>query len=63
MIDQLAGRIDKMSADCSHIKHGGDKKNNQAECQEIKGNPSGNRWFPEAAVGFNVLYGFHMDCP
>jgi hypothetical protein len=63
MVDQPAGRIDKMLAGCSHIKQGGDKENNQAEYQKIKGNPSGDRWLPEPTVRFNMLYRFHMDGP
>jgi hypothetical protein len=63
MVDQLAGRIDKMSAGCSHVKHGGDKEHNQAEYQKIKGDPSGDRWFPEPTVRFNMLCRFHQKCP
>jgi hypothetical protein len=63
MIDQLTGRIDKMFAGASHVKHGCYKENDQAEDQEIKGNPSGHRWLPETTVRFNMLYRLHLGCP
>jgi hypothetical protein len=52
-----------MFAGTSHVKHGGDKENNDAENKKIEGNSPGNRRFPEMAVRFKVLYGLHMDCP
>jgi hypothetical protein len=52
-----------MFAGASHVKHGGDKENDQAEDQEIKRNPPGNRRLPEPTVRFNMLYGFHMEYP
>jgi hypothetical protein len=39
-----------MFAGTRHVKHRCDEENNQAENQEIKGNPSGNRRLPEPTV-------------
>jgi hypothetical protein len=50
MVDQLTGRIDKMLAGASHVKHRCDKENDQAENEEIKGDSSGNRRLPESTI-------------
>ncbi len=63
MVDQLTGRIDKMLAGTSHVKHRCDKENDQAENEEIKGDSSGNRRLPEATVRFNMLCGLHLGFP
>jgi hypothetical protein len=50
MVDQLTGRIDKMFAGASHVKHRGDKEDNYAENKKIEGNLPGNRGLPEPTV-------------
>ena len=50
MVDQLTGGIDEMFSDTTHVKHRGDKENDQAEKQKIKSNSSGNRRLPEPTV-------------
>jgi hypothetical protein len=39
-----------MFAGASHVKHGGDKEDNQTENKKIEGNPPGNRRLPEPTV-------------